>query len=189
MIGSSYRKFSFSWGKGAVPKIGPRVLRSREPGCLLAGTQRPEGSNPNYVIMAVDEHNEQPEATPREAELQRQLDGIQSQVTELNRARVEVAENPELSSEVQKRRILRESRSHNGSRGGNPGEIPRLLVVPPGQEQMSMILFFRIPMFHSLLQPFLHELPSGRRLHLLNQQIPASHHVLHLTTKEEHLAN
>ena len=51
--------------------------------------------------MAVDEHNEQPEATPREAELQRQLDGIQSQVTELNRARVEVTENRELSSEVQ----------------------------------------------------------------------------------------
>ncbi|KAF2534396.1 hypothetical protein F2Q70_00029677 [Brassica cretica] len=101
MEGSSYRKFSFSWGKGAVPKIGPRVLRSGEPGCLLAGTQRPEGSNPNYVIMVVDEHNEQPEATPREVELQRQLDGIQSQVTELNRARVEVAENPELSSEVQ----------------------------------------------------------------------------------------
>ncbi|KAF3506970.1 hypothetical protein F2Q69_00007057 [Brassica cretica] len=41
-----------------------------------------------------------PEATPREAELQRQLDGIQSQVTELNRALIEVAENPELSSEV-----------------------------------------------------------------------------------------
>ncbi|KAH0859067.1 hypothetical protein HID58_087328 [Brassica napus] len=51
--------------------------------------------------MAVDEQNELPEATPREAELQRQLDGIQSQVTELNRARVEVTENRELSSEVQ----------------------------------------------------------------------------------------
>ena len=31
------------------------------------------------------------------------------------------------------RRIIRESRPHNGSRGGNPGEIPRLLVGPPGQ--------------------------------------------------------
>ena len=51
--------------------------------------------------MAVDEQNELPEATLREAELRRQLDGIQSQVTELNRARIEVAENPELYSEVQ----------------------------------------------------------------------------------------
>ncbi|KAH0853595.1 hypothetical protein HID58_093060 [Brassica napus] len=45
--------------------------------------------------------NELPEATLREAELRRQLDGIQSQVTELNIARIEVAENPELYSEVQ----------------------------------------------------------------------------------------
>ena len=29
-----------------------------------------EGSNLNYVIMAVDEHDELPEATQREAELQ-----------------------------------------------------------------------------------------------------------------------
>ncbi|KAF2548796.1 hypothetical protein F2Q70_00022344 [Brassica cretica] len=51
--------------------------------------------------MAVDGQNELPEATPREAKLQRQLDGIQSQVTELNRDRIEIAENPELSLEVQ----------------------------------------------------------------------------------------
>ncbi|KAF3505884.1 hypothetical protein F2Q69_00007089 [Brassica cretica] len=51
--------------------------------------------------MAVEEQTELPEATLREAKLQRQLDGIQSQVTELNRSRLEVAENPELSSEVQ----------------------------------------------------------------------------------------
>ncbi|KAF3589025.1 hypothetical protein F2Q69_00030224 [Brassica cretica] len=51
--------------------------------------------------MAVDGQNELPEATPREAELQRQLDGIQSQVTELNRDRIEIAENPELSLEFQ----------------------------------------------------------------------------------------
>ncbi|KAF3534361.1 hypothetical protein DY000_02039887 [Brassica cretica] len=51
--------------------------------------------------MAVDEQNELPEATLREAMLRRQLDGIQSQVTELNRAQIEVAENPELYSEVQ----------------------------------------------------------------------------------------
>ncbi|KAF3572080.1 hypothetical protein F2Q69_00059619 [Brassica cretica] len=50
--------------------------------------------------MAVDEQNELPEATQREAELQRQLDGLQSQVTELHRAREEIMENPELSSEV-----------------------------------------------------------------------------------------
>ncbi|KAF2591043.1 hypothetical protein F2Q70_00039260 [Brassica cretica] len=50
--------------------------------------------------MAVDEQNELHEATQREAELQRQLDGLQSQVTELHRAREEIMENPELSSEV-----------------------------------------------------------------------------------------
>ncbi|WZZ27447.1 hypothetical protein YC2023_010848 [Brassica napus] len=49
--------------------------------------------------MAVDEENELPEATPREAELQRKLDGIQNQVTEINRARIEVA--PNSCSEVQ----------------------------------------------------------------------------------------
>ncbi|KAF3512111.1 hypothetical protein F2Q69_00007096 [Brassica cretica] len=54
------------------------------------------------LSIAVDEQNELPKATPRKAELQRQLDGIQSQVTELRRAWVEVAENPELSSEVQR---------------------------------------------------------------------------------------
>ncbi|KAF2588649.1 hypothetical protein F2Q70_00038853 [Brassica cretica] len=42
--------------------------------------------------MAVDEQNELPEATQREAELKRQLDGLQSQVTELHRAREESAE-------------------------------------------------------------------------------------------------
>ena len=52
--------------------------------------------------MVVDEQNELHEATPREAELQRQLNGKQSQVTEQNRARIEVAENLELSSEVHK---------------------------------------------------------------------------------------
>ncbi|KAH0917436.1 hypothetical protein HID58_025096 [Brassica napus] len=40
-----------------------------------------------------------PEATQREAELQRQLDGLQSQVTELHKTREE--SNPELSSKVQ----------------------------------------------------------------------------------------
>ena len=49
--------------------------------------------------MAVDEQNELPEATQREAKLQRQIDGLQSQVTELHKTREET--NPELSSEFQ----------------------------------------------------------------------------------------
>ena len=49
--------------------------------------------------MAVDEQNELPEATQTEAELQRQLYGLQSQVTELHKTREEA--NPELSSEFQ----------------------------------------------------------------------------------------
>jgi len=51
------------------------------------------------MIMAVDEQNELPEATQREAKLQRQIDGLQSQVTELHKTQEEA--NPELSSEVQ----------------------------------------------------------------------------------------
>ena len=51
------------------------------------------------MIMAVDEQNELPEATQREAKLQRQIDGLQSQVTELHKTREEA--NPELSSEFQ----------------------------------------------------------------------------------------
>ncbi|KAF3508492.1 hypothetical protein F2Q69_00006520 [Brassica cretica] len=51
--------------------------------------------------MAVDKQNELPKATQREAKLRTQLDGLQSQVTELHRAREENMENPELSSEVQ----------------------------------------------------------------------------------------
>ncbi|KAF3560846.1 hypothetical protein DY000_02015831 [Brassica cretica] len=53
--------------------------------------------------MAVDEHDELPEATQREAELQRQIDDLQGQVTRLHRAREDT--NPELSSEFQ---ILKE---------------------------------------------------------------------------------
>ena len=51
--------------------------------------------------MAVDEQDNPSESTPREAELQRQLDGLQSQVTDLHKAR-EATENLELSSEVQR---------------------------------------------------------------------------------------
>ncbi|KAF2538157.1 hypothetical protein F2Q68_00021807 [Brassica cretica] len=50
--------------------------------------------------MAVDEQDNTSESTPGEAELQRQIDGLQSQVTDLHKAR-EATENPELSSEVQ----------------------------------------------------------------------------------------
>ena len=50
--------------------------------------------------MAVDEQDNTSEFTPREAELQRQIDGLQSQVTDLQKAR-ETTKNPELSSEVQ----------------------------------------------------------------------------------------
>ena len=49
--------------------------------------------------MTVDEQNELPEDTQREAELQRQLDGLQGQVTELHKTRDKT--NPELSSDVQ----------------------------------------------------------------------------------------
>ncbi|KAF2588686.1 hypothetical protein F2Q70_00038185 [Brassica cretica] len=41
MEGSPFRKFSFSRRKGAVPGTGLGILRSGEPGCLLAGTRRP----------------------------------------------------------------------------------------------------------------------------------------------------
>ncbi|KAF3500805.1 hypothetical protein F2Q69_00042518 [Brassica cretica] len=53
--------------------------------------------------MAVDEHEELPQAIQREAELQRQIVDLQGQVTELHRAREDT--NPELSSEFQ---ILKE---------------------------------------------------------------------------------
>ncbi|KAF2553318.1 hypothetical protein F2Q68_00034258 [Brassica cretica] len=53
--------------------------------------------------MAVDEHDELPEATQREAELQRKIDDLHGQVTGLHRTREET--NPELSSEFQ---ILKE---------------------------------------------------------------------------------
>lgn len=49
--------------------------------------------------MAIKEHDEQPQATPREFELQTRLDVLQ--LTELKKAQVTVRENPELLSEVQ----------------------------------------------------------------------------------------
>ena len=53
--------------------------------------------------MAVDERDELPEATQREAEIQRQIDDPQGQVTGLHRTREET--NPKLYSEFQ---ILKE---------------------------------------------------------------------------------
>ncbi|KAF3529654.1 hypothetical protein DY000_02042892 [Brassica cretica] len=67
---------------------------------LKRSLDRKEGSNLSYVTMAVVEQDDPSEFTPREAELQRQIDGLQSQVTDLHKPR-ETTENPELSSEVQ----------------------------------------------------------------------------------------
>ncbi|KAL0716143.1 hypothetical protein Bca4012_065465 [Brassica carinata] len=46
-------------------------------------------------------HNDLLEATPRQVELQRQLDGLQNKATELHKAREGATDGPELSSEVQ----------------------------------------------------------------------------------------
>ncbi|KAF3584710.1 hypothetical protein F2Q69_00028783 [Brassica cretica] len=51
--------------------------------------------------MMVDEHNEPSDDAQRVAELQKQVDGMQSQITEMNRTREATGENPNLSSEVQ----------------------------------------------------------------------------------------
>lgn len=51
--------------------------------------------------MTVDELDELLKATQREVELQRQLDGLQSQVKELHKAQEGVTESPELFLEVQ----------------------------------------------------------------------------------------
>ncbi|KAF2599753.1 hypothetical protein F2Q70_00026054 [Brassica cretica] len=58
----------------------------------------PEYFSPTTI--AVDEQDNPSESTPREAELQRNLDGLQRQVTDLHKA-LEATENPKLSSEVQ----------------------------------------------------------------------------------------
>ena len=68
------------------------------------------------MIKAVDEQTELPEAIQREAELQRQIDGLQGQVTELHKSREEVVENPELSSEVQSLKEKLASTPSNWSR-------------------------------------------------------------------------
>ncbi|KAF2562864.1 hypothetical protein F2Q70_00017806 [Brassica cretica] len=86
----------------AYPKLDKPVdntQNSQGQNTVLEKNTQKEGSNLNYVIMAVDEQNELPEATQREAELQRQIDGLQSQVTELHKTREEA--NIELSSGFQ----------------------------------------------------------------------------------------
>ncbi|KAF3583889.1 hypothetical protein F2Q69_00030220 [Brassica cretica] len=51
--------------------------------------------------MTVDEHSEPSDDAQRVAELQKQVDGMQSQITETNRTREATEENTNLSSEVQ----------------------------------------------------------------------------------------
>ena len=52
-------------------------------------------------MVAVDEHGEPTEAAQTTAELQKQIDGLQSQITDMHRARETTGENPDLSSEFQ----------------------------------------------------------------------------------------
>ncbi|KAF3526912.1 hypothetical protein F2Q69_00048443 [Brassica cretica] len=52
-------------------------------------------------MVAVDEHSEPTEDAQTKAELQKQTDGLQSQITDMHRAREITGENPDLSSEVQ----------------------------------------------------------------------------------------
>ncbi|KAF3544715.1 hypothetical protein DY000_02007799 [Brassica cretica] len=57
MEGSPYRKFSISRGKGAVLGTGPGVLRSGEPGFLLAGilgTRVPSSGDPETGVLPGD---------------------------------------------------------------------------------------------------------------------------------------
>ncbi|KAF3488124.1 hypothetical protein F2Q69_00053298 [Brassica cretica] len=62
MEGSPYRKFSISRGKGSVLGTGPGVLRSREPGFLLAGILRigvlSSGDPEAGVLLGVNEETD-----------------------------------------------------------------------------------------------------------------------------------
>ncbi|KAL0702587.1 hypothetical protein Bca4012_058709 [Brassica carinata] len=51
--------------------------------------------------MALEDHDYQSEATPREIELLNQLDNLQSLITELHKSREATVDNPELLQEVQ----------------------------------------------------------------------------------------
>ena len=52
-------------------------------------------------MVAVDEHGEPAEASQTTVELQKQIDGLQGQITDMHRARETTGENPDLSSDVQ----------------------------------------------------------------------------------------
>ncbi|KAH0903357.1 hypothetical protein HID58_042860 [Brassica napus] len=52
-------------------------------------------------MMAVDEHGEPTEPAQTTAELQKQIDSLKGQITDIHRARETTGENPDLSSEVQ----------------------------------------------------------------------------------------
>ncbi|KAF3575727.1 hypothetical protein DY000_02031089 [Brassica cretica] len=87
--------------------------------------------------MAVDEQDNLPEATPREAELQRRLDGLQSQVTDIFRA-WEAAQNPEISPEDQNAEGQPDRHSEQMERSNTPKPEPNregpgesIEVVPP----------------------------------------------------------
>ncbi|KAH0858782.1 LOW QUALITY PROTEIN: hypothetical protein HID58_087043 [Brassica napus] len=148
-------------------------------------------------------HDELPEATQREAELQRQIDDLQGQVTGLHRAREDT--NPELSSEFQ---ILKEKLDEHSKRLEQSAkklsqlESENLILRDENQAlnaagnkkrrfrtQVTTILFFWIPMIYALLQPLPHQLPPSRSSHLLNEKVPISHHILHLATEKEGLAS
>ncbi|KAF3578489.1 hypothetical protein DY000_02031453 [Brassica cretica] len=52
-------------------------------------------------MMTMDEHDEPIEAAQTTAELQKRVDVLQSQITDMHRARETTGESPDLSSEVQ----------------------------------------------------------------------------------------
>ncbi|KAF3537881.1 hypothetical protein F2Q69_00021617 [Brassica cretica] len=82
--------------------------------------------------MVVDEQDNLPEATPREDELQRQLDRLQSQVTDLFGA-WEAAQNPEISPEVQSMEgAARQTFRTAGAMSGKVYPIRAWKLYPPG---------------------------------------------------------
>lgn len=60
-----------------------------------------EKGNLSYVTMTANKQDERLSTTPREIELQNQIDSLQGLVTELHKARDATADNLELISEVQ----------------------------------------------------------------------------------------
>ncbi|KAF3531190.1 hypothetical protein DY000_02040267 [Brassica cretica] len=94
------------------------------------------------MIMAVDEHDELPEATQREAELQRQIDDLQGQVTGIREAQPARSENLTLRDENQalntasnkKRRFRTQARPMPPLETPNFGTGASLPTVAPGGE-------------------------------------------------------